>query len=86
MSQTVAPCRHMKGLLGRWADGGLPWLLRAYVEAHLRRCPQCTAAMRAFLSLRDGLRSLGAGPSADPLLSEEQWAQIERACRPGREP
>lgn len=73
----MTPCRHMGGMLSRLADGRLGWIARLYAEAHLRRCPKCTAAMKALLAVRQGLRSIGAPELG---LGAERWAQIEAAC------
>lgn len=72
------PCRHMRGILSSLADGRGGWLATLYAKAHLRRCPRCTAAMRALLALKRGLRHVGGNELG---LGAERWAEIESACR-----
>jgi hypothetical protein len=68
----------MRGLLSALADGRGGWLTSWYARAHLRRCPKCTAAMRALLALKQGLSGFGTVTMG---LGEGRWAEIEAACR-----
>lgn len=54
-------CREVQGLLPRYvapADEGLTRWRRRLVAMHLRRCPQCGAALRAQQAVSAGLEAL----------------------------
>ena len=87
--ESLHPCWHMKGLLHGHVDGALPGLLRLYVEAHVDRCPQCTAALHALRSLALRLNRL-APPNPEGRLTSERAAAVHavldrlRSTRPPR--
>ena len=72
---SVTPCRHMTGLLNRFADGTLKGMPLAYTRYHARHCPQCNRTVSALRQLISRLGDLRSTSTAS--MSEEQWHHIE---------
>src|SRR5512138_1408770 len=60
-------CEETRELLDAFHDGELQPATHAAVEAHLRTCPSCSAALAAHEAVRAKVRSLGRTPAPDHL-------------------
>ena len=62
-------CRQMQRQLSAFHDGELPVSEQIALQAHLRECPDCAAAVREMDDLGDCLRAGALAGAADP----EEW-------------
>lgn len=63
-------CRTAKEMLSAYHDGELSVADRARVEAHLRRCPDCTALLESMARIDSGVEVPDPGP--------EYWERFNR--------
>src|SRR5512138_3467562 len=70
-------CEETRELLDAFHDGELQPATHAAVEAHLRTCPACSAALAAHEAVRKKVRSLGRTPAPEALAARIRKSLIE---------
>jgi len=72
----INPCRHMRGLVHRFAEGTLAGTLLKYTAWHVKGCPRCREALAVLRATLGRLRRL---KEPTPKLTTDRWASIEAA-------
>jgi anti-sigma factor RsiW len=70
MECAAMKCEETRELLDAFHDGELQPATHAAVEAHLRTCPSCSAALAAHEAVRDKVRSIGRTPAPEILAAK----------------
>jgi hypothetical protein len=72
----INPCRHMRPLVHRYAEGTLAGVLLKYVTYHVSTCQRCRQAVEVLRATLNRLRLL---KEPAPELPTERWSSIEAA-------
>ena len=78
--QDVCPCKHMEGMVSRFADGSLHGPARWYTQVHAMHCKQCSAAIKNLRVVIDRVGDLrDDAASGAARLPADRRADLERA-------
>ena len=78
IDREIKPCPHMRNWVSALADGTLRGFARWFTRLHVKGCPHCSDAFRAFQRLRERLSAMAGRPAADKM-PERRWETISAA-------
>lgn len=73
IDREIKPCPHMRSWVSALADGTLKGFARWFTRLHVKGCPHCSDAFRAFQRLRERLSALAHRSDTMP---DERWQEV----------